>query len=117
MTQNTGNWHEIPGLWKWFSHQDLLAALAPKYLACNEGGAEKYIETIRRGYEAAEVPDHLQISHYPMYADPVKRTHHGDLPKYGLSEESYFGYCYVDAPDHSFRKDPSISFLKKCFEL
>lgn len=116
MTQNTGNWHEIPGLWKWFSHQDLLAALAPKYLACNEGGAERYLDTVRHGYALAGVPDRLQISEYPKYADVTNRTHPEALPKYGLSEEAYFEHCYVDAADHSFREEPSIRFLKKCFD-
>lgn len=116
MTQNTGNWHEIPGLWKWFSHQDLLAALAPKYLACNEGGAERYLDTVRHGYALAGVPDRLQISEYPKYADVTNRTHPEALPKYGLSEEAYFEHCYVDAAGHSFREEPSIRFLKKCFD-
>lgn len=116
MTQNTGNWHEIPGLWKWFSHQDLLAALAPKYLACNEGGAERYLDTVRHGYALAGVPDRLQISEYPKYADVTNRTHPEALPKYRLSEEAYFEHCYVDAADHSFREEPSIRCLKKCFD-
>lgn len=116
MTQNTGNWHKIPGLWKYFSHQNLLAALAPKFLACSEGGAETYLDTIRRGYKAAGVPERLQISYYPKYADPEFRKH-GALPLYGLRKEAYFEHCSVDAPDHSFRKEPSIRFLKKCFSL
>ena len=116
MAQNTGNWHEIPGLWKWFSHQDLLAALAPKFLACNEGGAERYLDTVRHGYALAGVPDRLQISEYPKYADVTNRTHPEALPKYGLSEEAYFEHCYVDAADHSFREEPSIRLLKKCFD-
>ena len=116
MTQNTGNWHEIPGLWKYFSHQDLLAALAPKFLACGEDGAETYLDTIRRGYEAAGAPERLQISCYPKYADPKFRKH-GALPLYGLTEETCFEHCSVDVPDHSFREEPSICFLKKCFSM
>lgn len=96
--------------------QDLLAALAPKYLACNEGGAERYLDTVRHGYALAGVPDRLQISEYPKYADVTNRTHPEALPKYRLSEEAYFEHCYVDAADHSFREEPSIRFLKKCFD-
>lgn len=113
MQQNSGNWHEIPGLWKWFGHQDLLAALAPKYLACNEGGAQIYLDTIKKGYEAAGVPDHVQISRYPQYAETPGSS--DPLPQYGLSGESYFAYCTVDAPDHSYRAAPSIHLLKTCF--
>ncbi len=117
MSQNSGNWHEIPGLWKWFAHQDLLAALAPKYLACNEGGAEEYVKTVCRGYEAAGCPERLQLSQYPKYADSAHRNHPDALPKYGLSEDAYFEHCYVDPGDHSFREEPSIRLLKKCFQL
>ncbi len=116
MSQNRGTYHVIPGLWKWFSHQDLLAALAPTYLALNEGGAEVYLQTVRRGYEAAGAADRLQISHYPKYADPATRQgQEGPLPPYGLSHEDYFAYCHVDVPDHSFREEPAIRLLKRCF--
>lgn len=117
MGQNSGNWHEIPGQWKWFSHQDLLAALAPKFLACNEGGAEVYIDTVKRGYETVGAGDNFQISYYPKFADPKTRNRHGELPKYGLSDETCFECCYVDAPDHSFRAEPSVRLLKKCFGM
>lgn len=117
MTQNCGNWHEIPGLWKWFGHQDLLAALAPKFLACNEGGAESYLQTIRRGFSLANASDRLKIGNYPKYSDPSTHVYPDELPKYGLSEESYFEHCYVDAPDHSFRAEPSIRLLKSAFDM
>ena len=42
---------------------------------------------------------------------------HGALPLYGLTEEAYFEHCSVDVPDHSFREEPSIRFLKKCFSM
>ena len=117
MEQNCGNWHEIPGLWKWFGHQDLLAALAPKYLACNEGGADDYIQTVRRGFSLAHASDRLQISYYPKYSDPASRIHPEEMPKYGLSSESYFEHGYVDAPDHSFRAEPSVKLLKLAFGM
>lgn len=42
---------------------------------------------------------------------------HGALPLYGLRKEAYFEHCSVDAPDYSFREEPSIRFLKKCFSM
>ena len=109
MDQNTGNWHEIPGLWKWFSDIDLLAAIAPKPMALNEGGAINHIETPRRAYELLGVSDRLQITHYPKYADCEKKP----TKNYGYSQETYFEVCNVDAPDHSFRPEASLKFLKK----
>lgn len=113
MPWNSGNWHITPGLWYWFSHQDLLAALAPKFLATNEGGASQYVDTVRRAYEALGVAEHYQHSHYPKYADRVRTP---DLEKQGYSQQSYFDAIGVDAPDHSFRAAPSLALLAKCFK-
>lgn len=112
-------WAMIPGMWKWFGHDDLLAALAPKYLAVNEGGPISVLDRIHLGYRLAGAEDHLQITHYPKYQDPAMRLYDDEheLPKYGLSGEDYFAHCNVDAPDHSFRAEPSVKLLKKCFSL
>ncbi len=109
-------WHMFPGLWKWLSYPDMLAALAPKYLACNEGGATEHLDKIRRAYEFVGMSDRLRITQYPKYQEPANRHHEGKLPKYGMSQEEYYAACYVDAPDHSFRAAPSLALLKKAFE-
>lgn len=117
MEHNDGNWHEIPGLWKWFGHQDLLAALAPKYLALNEGGPDELMEVVRRGYALAGASDRLQISYYPKYADPASRIYGGKFPRFGISMDEYFAHAYVEPTDHSFRKEPAVRLLKKCFDM
>ena len=117
MYQDTGGQHEIPGLWKWFGIQDVLAALAPKYLAINEGGAEDVRRVIRRGYALAGAEDRLQESHYPKYADPASRIWDGPMPDRGLTFEEFYDRSYVDVPDHSFRAEPSLRLLKRCFGL
>ena len=117
MHHNEGNWHTIPGMWQWFGIQDVLAALAPKYLAINEGGAECYRAVIRRGYALAGHPERLRESHYPRYADPAARTHDAPLPLQGLTSEAYFDWSYCDVPDHSFRPEPSLRLLKECFRI
>ncbi len=110
-------WHMFPGLWKWFSYPDLLAALAPKYLACNEGGAASHLDTIRRAYDFAGMPERLYITQYPKYQDASARHYERPLPDHGLTLEEYYAHCYVDAPDHSFRKEPSLTLLKHAFEI
>ncbi len=110
-------WHMLPGLWKWLSYPDMLAALAPKYLACNEGGATMHLDTIRRAYDLLGMSDRLRITQYPKYQEPASRHHEGELPKYGMSLEAYYAACYVDAPDHSFRAEPSLALLKDAFHL
>ncbi|MCQ2386334.1 MAG: alpha/beta hydrolase family protein, partial [Clostridia bacterium] len=114
MQQSIGNWHEIPGLWRWFGHQDMLAALAPKYLALNEGGAEEWLDTVRRAYEINGVSARLQITYYPKYRDSEQNRL--PMPDKGLSIDTFFEIAKVDAPDHSFRGEPTVRFLKKVFE-
>ena len=115
MGQNIGNWHEVPGIYRWFAFPDLLAALAPMPIAMNEGGAEEWFRKIRRAYGLFGAEDMLQISHYPKYADPASRKHPEDAPLIGLSEDSFFELHYTDPADHSFRDEPSIRFLRKHF--
>ncbi len=115
MTQNCGNWHEIFGIYRWFARPDLCAALAPKYLALNEGGAEHHLDKVRSAYALNGCEDHLLISYYPKYSDESTRTMHGTPPLYGLTDDGYYAWHYVDAPDHSFRAVPSIALLNKAF--
>ncbi len=115
MNQNSGNWHIIPGMWKWFNIPDLLAALAPKYLALNEGSAQEFLDTVATVYRAVGAEDHLQITHYPKYADPAARSLNGPVPDHDLSWDTYCQWYNLDAPDHSFRAEPSIRLLKKVF--
>ena len=116
MCNNTGNWHEVPGCYAYYSRPDILAALAPKYLALNEGGAEFFLDKIRKAYALFESDERLQITHYPKYADEAMRSKQYEPPMYGLSEDTYFEYTNTDAPDHSYRYEVSIDFLNKAFK-
>lgn len=109
------NFHLVPGMTRYFDLKDLCAAAAPRALAMNEGGPDEYLNDIRAVYAALGAQDQLQITHYPKYQDPAARTFHGDMPLYGLSEETHYLYSNTDAPDHSFRKEPSLTLLKKVF--
>ena len=110
--------HILPGKFRYFTYPDLCASLAPTYLALNEGGAEEDLEKVRRAYDAAGAKDHLLISYYPRYTDPASRPHEGGpVPDHGLSPETYFEYTATDAPDHSFRGEPSLALLKRCFGI
>lgn len=95
--------------------QDILAALAPKYLALNEGGPEYHLDMIRYAYQLHDSLERLQITHYPKYQDETKRSKTYEPPLYGLSEEDFFAYSNCDAYDHSYRETPSLQLLKKAF--
>ena len=111
------NYHMVPGTGRYFDLKDLCAAMAPRPLTMNEGGADEHFAEIRAAYAALGAEDKLQLGQYPKYTDPATRNHPEDVPLYGLSHETYFEHTYTDAPDHSFRKAPSVSFLKKHFGL
>ena len=110
--------HVMPGKFRYFTYPDLCAALAPMPLSLNEGGAKEDLDKVRRAYEAVNAGDKLQISHYPKYAQVEERPHENEtVPDHGLTPEEYFRYTCTDAPDHSFRREPSLKLLKKCFGL
>ena len=118
MIQDIGNWHIIPGKMRYFAFQDLCAAFAPRYLALTEGGAEEFLSVVERAYRVCGASDHLQITFYPAYADPATRTMHEPVPLFGLSKADYYTkYSYVVVPDHSFRAEPALKLLKRCFGL
>lgn len=105
----------VPGSWRYFGYPDLLAAVAPKFLAMNEGGADPFFDTVTRGYAMAGARDRVQITHYPKYADPATRPPYGELPMQGMSLEEIYRYSHVDAPDHSFRAEPTLRLLRRAF--
>ncbi len=113
MANDFGSWHIVPGMYMNYDRTDLLSALAPRWLALNEGGAEYYLDKIRDAYRLFGAEDHLQITHYPKYIDPESRSKTYLPPKAGLSATEYFEYTNTDAPDHSYREEPSIRLLKK----
>lgn len=107
------SFYAVPGMFNYFDTPDLCAALAPKYLTLNEGGADVHFDTVRRGYKAAGAENNVQLLHYPKFQNPESRKYHGEIPKYGLTQDEYFQWNYVDVPDHAFKKEPSLEFLKK----
>lgn len=120
MTNGVSTRHIIPGLVQYYTEPDICAALAPKYLAINEGGSDGCLEKVRRAYAAAGAQDKLQISYCPRYADPKARTMHETL-YHGLSEDDYEDYSYCDIRseviDHHFRREPTLKLLKECFGM
>jgi len=54
----------------------------------------------------------VEVYHYPKFADPQKRKKIDKLPE-GLSRDEYFNMVNVDAPDHYFKSELVISWLKK----
>ena len=111
-----GYFHSVPGMFKFFDTPDLCAALAPRYLTINEGGADVYFDIVRRGYALAGAEDKLQLLHYPAFQSPDTRKCHGEIPKFGLTQEEYVrDWCYCDVPEHGLKKQASLDFLRRVF--
>ncbi len=118
MIQNIGNWHLVPGKLRYYGFPELCAAFAPRFLALTEGGSDEFINIVKKAYEVCGAPDNLLISYYPEFQDPESRKVHDDIPYYGLSKHDYYyRYSYCVAEDHSFRKEPALELLKKCFGI
>ena len=115
MANHIGQWHEIPESFRYYARPDILCALAPKYLSLNEGGSEFCLNKIRSAYALTGNRDKLFVNYYPKYASPEPRIKDIEPKMYGYSEESYFEYANVDAPDHSYRAEASMEFLRKVF--
>jgi dienelactone hydrolase len=110
-----GEIHLLPGMIKWFDYVDLLAALAPVPLLVTEGGRTRDLERVRQAYDRAGAPDHFTCHYYPRYALPENRPYdHIDLPD-GLGGEDYFPYANVDVPNHYFKEDLAVPWLKSIF--
>ncbi len=117
MVNAIGNWHIVPEIFKWFDWPDLCAALAPKHLALTEGGADYYIEKVKKAYEILGVPENFLVSYYPMYADEKSRNYPGKPADYGLTTEEFDKIHYIDVDNHGFWKEPALKQIKKCFGM
>ena len=113
-----GNWHHVPGLWKYFGFPDLLAALSPKPLLINEGGPDEFLNVIRKAYITMDAKEKLKINYYPKYMATNKRKYiNQSLPLQNLSLDEFWQYANVDVTDHSFRPQYTIPWIKKVFDL
>lgn len=106
-------WHCIPDFWLWLDLPDLLAAIAPTPLLLTEGGHWSVLDHIRSAYAVAGAPDHLSIHHYAKYADPEARVSDGKPLPYGLTLAEYLDACNVDVPNHYFKGEVAVPWLKR----
>lgn len=104
--------HLIPNFWLKFNFPDIVASLAPRPIILTEGGLDRDFNIIRKAYEISGYPSNVEVYHYPKFADPQKRKKIDKLPE-GLSRDEYFNMVNVDAPDHYFKSELVIPWLKK----
>jgi hypothetical protein len=114
---NNPLWHIVPGMLEWFDFPDLLSAFAPRPLIITEGGAAADLHMLQKVYSLRDAQDAYEFFYYPKYQDESSRLHDFEpIPK-GLSIEEWFEYVNVDVPNHCFKSDLAVPFLKKHFDL
>ena len=119
---NTGlrpgtNWlgYCVPGMWEWFDYPDIIASLAPRPVIFTEGGAKTDLDLIKKAYKIMDAEDNIAVYYYPKYSDPKARRDYVNIPE-GLDMEEYFQYANVDAPNHYFKADVAVPWLREMFK-
>jgi Abhydrolase family len=110
-----GPHHTVPGLFQWFDHTDLEAALTPCPLLFTEGGRTGEIDRIRQAYKLLGAEDKIEVYYYAKYATPDKRPFDGKEMPEGVSNEEYFQYANVDPSNHRYRPERAVPWLRKIF--
>jgi hypothetical protein len=110
-----GAHHTVPGLFQWFDHTDLEAALAPCPLLFTEGGRTPQIDKIRRAYALQGAASRVEVFYYEKYATPDRRPlEYKDVPA-GVTDAEYFEYANVDPANHRFRPERVVPWLAGVF--
>ncbi len=104
--------HLIPEFLCNFDFPDIVSSLAPRPIIFTEGGLDRDLEMVRQAYRIAGHPENIEIHFYPKYADPDSRKTKGNLPE-GVNREAYFDLTNVDAPNHCFKENLIIPWVKK----
>ena len=105
-------WHLIPGFLNWFDFPDLLAAVAPRHLLITEGGLTTYLDRIARAYDITGAPTHFEAHYYPRYENPEDRKYDYRAIPEGLTPDQWFEYANVDAPNHCFKENIAVPWLR-----
>ena len=110
--QTLGALFFIPGLYRFFDHPDIQAALAPRPALYSEGLPERDLQTIYRpAYAISGAPENLTVVQFEKYRNPSSR-HNGDVPEGIGSLDELWRYYSNDAPQHYFKGEAAVPWLK-----
>lgn len=104
--------HSVPGMWKWFDYPDILASLSPRRVIFSEGATLSDIDLIKRAYHIMGADANLTVYHYPMYKDYRNRKHDYETIPEGLDHKEFWEYYNIDGPNHYFKADVVVPWLK-----
>ncbi len=101
----------VPDLLAWFDYPDLMASLAPRPLLISEGGRTEDIILVQQAYELAGAREALEVVYYPRHATSDLRPHDDEPLFEGMTDDEFFAYANVDAPNHEFKPETCVPWL------
>lgn len=104
--------HLFPAFYSTFDFPDLVSALAPRPVFCNEGGLDRDFRKVRAAYALAGVPANALCTHQPKFADPAARAVSLEIVPKGLTRAEFFRYANVDPANHYFKSEAAIPWLE-----
>lgn len=104
--------HLIPEFLVEFDFPDIVAALAPRYVICTEGGLDRDFNMISRAFETAGVPEKFEYHHYAKYVDPADRVPVETMPE-GINRDTFFRLANVDSPRHYYKAEHILPWLRR----
>ena len=110
-TAPVNSWHLDPGVHRYFTYPDLLAAFAPRKLFITEGGKTEYLEGLRAVYAELGAEDCYRYDYYPDYAAPASRHHEEEKLHPEMTHAEYFEYCNVVPEKHFFKFEAAAPWL------
>ena len=107
----TTPWHAYPGMYRWYTYPDLLAAYAPRKLFITEGGAEEELLNLRQVYTELGAGENFRYDFYPEYADPATRVHADNPLRKGMTRDEFHDYNNVVPEKHYFKCETAVPWL------
>ncbi len=104
--------HLIPGFLVEFDFPDLVAALAPRPVICTEGGMDRDFNMVHSAFANAGVPQAFESHHYAKYSDEADRVPLDTMPE-GIDRDTFFRLANVDPPNHYFKAEFILPWLKE----
>lgn len=107
--------HLIPEFLTNFDFPDIVAALAPRPVICTEGGLDRDFLLIRQAYQKAGAEKNFTWYHYEKFANDSLRKPITDMPE-GIDRATFFRLANVDPPNHYFKTEWVIPWLKRLLD-
>ena len=104
-----------PGMYEIFDHPDLLASLAPRAVLCTEGLPSKDTEMYQKAYQIMGAPENFKVIQFKKY-ESYESRYHDKLPE-GLNDAEFWHMTNNDGPDHYFKGQHAVPWLKERFNL